>query len=339
MDIKTDDLKSDIEESRPNAKESTVKQYLLLIKKLQKLFDTDGYSFLAEPDDVYDKIKDNKFTSIRNTYNAIIITLMALNEDDKFNDLIDKYGELRDELNQKYEDEQKAGKISEKQKQNFVKLEEIQKMIDKMADEIKEKNLKTKKELTGKDRELLMMYIIYNMLIRIPTRNDFAGMTLINKATYNKLKEEDKKRHNYLVNQKGKMFFVYNKYKTSKQYGEKLIDSPKDLTKLLRMYIKLTNKKNNDPLFTTSTGNPITANVASQMLLKYSKRYLNKNISTTMMRHIVLSDKFGEVKKDMEEMANAAGHSTETMMNIYVKDPDKMIDGDQTKEVDDSTSS
>ena len=60
MDIKTSDLKSDIESARPNAKESTVKQYLILIKKLQKLFDTNGYDFLSDPDAVYEKIKNNK---------------------------------------------------------------------------------------------------------------------------------------------------------------------------------------------------------------------------------------------------------------------------------------
>ena len=333
MDIKTTDLKSDIESARPNAKESTVKQYLILIKKLQKLFDTDGYGFLSDPDAVYEKIKNNKYTSIRNTYNAIIITLMALNnKKGDYDELIDKYGELRDELNQQYEDEQKSGKISEKQKENFVKLEELQNMINKMAEEIKDKNLKTKKELTGKDRELLMMYTLYNMLIEIPTRNDFAGMKYINKSTYNKLTEEDKKERNYLVNQKGKLFFVYNKYKTSKAYGEKIIDSTKNLSKILRMYIKLTKKKNGDFMFTTSTGNPISANVGSQMLLKYSKRYLGKNISTTLIRHIVLTDKFGDVKKQMADMSEKTGHSTDTMMNIYVKDPDKMVDADEPSE-------
>ena len=329
MDITTADLKSDIEESRPNAKPSTVKQYLILIKKLQKLFDTDGYEFLADPDEVYEKIKDNKFTSIRNTYNAVIITLMALNtEQNAFGDLIDKYGELRDELNQRYEDEQKAGKISETQQKNFVKLEEIQHMIDTMAIEIRDQDLKRKKVLTGKDRELLMMYTLWNMLIRIPTRLDFAGMLYINKSTYNKLKEEDKKQRNYLVNEKTKQFYVYNKYKTSKQYGEKIIESPKDLTKIMRSYIKLTGKKSGDALFTTSTGNPISANVGSQMLLKYSKRYLGKNISTTMIRHIVLSDKFSDTKKELEEMAEKTGHSVSTMLDVYVKDDDKMIDVD-----------
>ena len=327
MNINTDDLKSDIETSRPNAKESTVKQYLILIKKLQKLFDSDDYSFLSDPKAVYEKIKDNKFTSIRNTYNAIIITLMALNQDDNLTELIDKYGLLRDELNQKYEDNQKAGKISENQKQNFVKLEEIEKMIDTMKSEIKEKNLKTKKELNGKEKELLMMYTIWNILIRIPTRNEFSNVVLVNKSAYKKLTEADKKKNNYLVAEKNKFFFVYNVYKTSKQYGEKKIDVEKDLAMILRMYIKLTKKKSGVSMFTTSTGNPISANVASQLLLKYSKRYLQKNISSTILRHIVLSHKFADTKNEMQEMAEKTGHSVNTMLDVYVKDT-PLITGD-----------
>jgi hypothetical protein len=329
MNLETDNIKEAITKARPAVKESTINQYLVLIKKLQKLFETDKYDFLDNPDGVYDMIKANKYTSIRNTYNAIIVYLLALNEDHGNDDLIDDYSELRDELNEKYETEQKAGKFaSDTQKNNFVKLDEIKKMIKTMANEIKTNNLKTKKELTGKDRELLMMYTIYNMLIRIPTRLDFAGMLYITKSAYNKLKLEDKKQNNYLVIDKNKMFFVYNKYKTSKSYGEKIIDSPKDLNTILRMYIKLTEKKNGDSLFTTSTGNPIKPNVASQLLLKYSKRYLKKNISVTMLRHIVLSDQFSDVKDEIADMAFKAGHSPETLMNNYVKDTDKMVNAD-----------
>tara|TARA_R110000782_G_scaffold90354_2_gene173394 strand:- start:775 stop:1779 length:1005 start_codon:yes stop_codon:yes gene_type:complete len=327
MDIKTNDLKSDIEQSRPNAKESTVKQYLILIKKLQKLFDTDDYSFLSDPKAVYEKIKDNKFTSIRNTYNAIIITLMALNQKENLTELIDRYGLLRDELNQKYEDQQKAGNISENQKQNFVKLEEIEKMIDTMKSEIKEQNLKTKKELNGKEKELLMMYTIWNMLIRIPTRNEFSSVILVNKSAYKKLTEADKKKNNYLVVDKNKFFFIYNVYKTSKSYGEKKIDVEKDLAMILRSYIKLTKKKTGESLFTTSTGNQISPNVASQLLLKYSKKYIGKNISSTILRHIVLSDKFADVKTEMEETAAVTGHSVNTMLNVYIKDT-PLITGD-----------
>ena len=38
-----------------------------------------------------------------------------------------------------------------------------------------------------------------------------------------------------------------------------------------------------------------------------------------MLRHIVLSEKFGDVKKEMEEMANKMGHDINTQQQIYVK--------------------
>jgi len=38
-----------------------------------------------------------------------------------------------------------------------------------------------------------------------------------------------------------------------------------------------------------------------------------------MLRHIVLSEKFGEVKSEMENMAEKMGHSVSTQQQIYVK--------------------
>ena len=50
---------------------------------------------------------------------------------------------------------------------------------------------------------------------------------------------------------------------------------------------------------------------------------MNKNISTTMLRKIVLSDKFADVKKEQEEMAEITGHSVATMNKVYVKQKDE----------------
>ena len=38
-----------------------------------------------------------------------------------------------------------------------------------------------------------------------------------------------------------------------------------------------------------------------------------------MLRKIVLSDKFADVKKEQEEMAEITGHSVATMNKVYVK--------------------
>jgi len=327
MKINSEKPMDAISKARPHLKPNTIKQYETHLNKLKKLFDTDNYDFLSDIEEVQEKLKDKAYTSRRNSYNAIIVLLMALNHDERYNKLIEKYDKIRNELNSQYDEEMSSGKISDKQSKNFVEYEKIQEMIKTMEKEIKSQGLKKKETLTGKEKELLMVYTLYNMLIRIPTRNDMAGQTLISKTAYNKLSDEDKKNNNYLVKEKGKMFGVYNEYKTSKKYGEKKIDIPKDLEKILNMYIKKTGKKMGDVLFTSSTGNPLSRNMISQLLMKTSKKYLNgASVSTTLMRKIVAShhfgadSEFGKLKQKQEELAEKMGHDPATMDKVYIKE-------------------
>jgi len=328
MKINSDNAMDEIQKARPHLKTNTIKQYETHLNKLKKLFDSDNYDFLDDPEKVAEKIKDKAYTSRRNTYNAIIVLLMALNHDEKYDKLLEKYDKIRNELNDMYDKNQQSGKISESQSKNFAKYEEIEAMIKKMDNQIKEKGLKKKTELTGKDKELLMVYTIYNFLLRIPTRNDMAGQILLNgKKAYNSLTDDDKKSTNYLIKEKGKMYGIYNEYKTSKKWGEKKIDIPKDLEKILNMYIRKTGKKSGDVLFTSSTGNALSRNMISQLLMRTSKKYLDgKSVSTTMMRKIVASHHFGEgtefakLKEKQEELAHNMGHSVETQNKVYIKE-------------------
>jgi hypothetical protein len=292
MKINSEKPMDEIQKARPNLKTNTIKQYETHLNKLKKIFETDNWDFLSDPEKVNEALKDKAYTSRRNSFNAIIVLLMALNHDDKYTELIEKYDKMRNELNSKYDEEMSSGKISEKQKNNFVEYEKVEEMIKTMENEIKSQGLKKKEKLTGKEKELLMVYTLYNMLIRIPTRNDMALQRLISKTAYNKLSDEEKKNNNYLVKEKNKMFGVYNEYKTSKKYGEKKIDIPKDLEKILNMYINKTGKKVGDVLFTSSTGNPLSRNMISQLLMKTSKKYLNASVSTTLMRKIVAVTSF-----------------------------------------------
>ena len=320
MKINTESLTEELTEARPNVKPNTIRQYEIQLNKLKKVFESDNWDFLSKPEDVVDKLKGNKFTSQRNSYNAIIVLLMALNHDNKYDKLLEEYGKLRDTLNNKYVEDQQSGKISEKQKENFAELSEIQTMISQMESEIKAKDLKKQNKLSGKEKELLTVYVIYSLLVRLPIRNDMAGMELITKTQYNKLSDDQKKNTNYLVNEKSSMFMVLNEYKTSAKYGEKKIDVPKDLEKIFRMYIKLTNKQPGEVLFVSSTGKAISRNAMSQLLLKTSKKRMGKAVSTTLMRKAVVSDKFGDMKKEQKELADIMGHSVGVQNAVYNKE-------------------
>lgn len=307
-------LKEQIKSSRPNIKDSTIKMYESNLNKLKSMFDSDDFKFLKDFDKVMDKLETRHFTTIRNYLNSVIIYLMAINSDKKQDTLLKKYQDKRDELNQQYEDEQTSGKISEKQSKNFVPLKDVVDMINKMGDDLK--GFK-KKELTAKDKMLLQIYIIFQIHVRLPMRNDLSEMEAITKRAYNKLSLENKKAKNYLVVEKGKMFMVLNKFKTSSKYEELRFDVPKDLERLLRSYLKINGM---GVLFKSSTGKALSRNQLSQLLIKYSKRYIGKSISTTILRKIILSDKFGELKKEQEKMASITGHSVATMNSVYVKE-------------------
>ena len=319
MKIDSENVSDDIKKARPNVKENTVKQYEVNLRKLQKLYDTEGYDFLSKPDDVMNKIKDLHYLSQRNMLNAIIVLLMALNHDEKYDELLITYGDLRDELNDKYSDEQKSGVISDKQSKNFTDIEAIYKMINDMADDLKPIKKKSKDDITKKESQLLQAYTLFNIYSRMPMRNDVAGMMAINQAAYKKLSEDEKKENNYLVvPSKGNIYFVLNKYKTSKKYQE--LDLPiedANLRKILRYYLKMNGM---GVLFKTSTGKPLTRTELSKVLLKYSQKYMNKSISTTLLRKIYLSSKYGDMKKELEKDNKVMGHSKAVALDTYVKE-------------------
>jgi hypothetical protein len=319
MTIESKNPSEDISKDRPQLKTNTVKQYVINLKKLQKIYDTDGYDFLKKPEDVMDKLSDLHYLSQRNILNAVIVLLMALNHDEEFDGLLEEYGKLRDDLNDKYSDEQKSGVISDKQSKNFATTEEIFEMINKMADDLKPLKKKSKDDITKKEMQLLQAYTLFNIYARMPFRNDVAGMTAINQAQYKKLSDEEKKENNYLVvPSKGNIYFVLNKYKTSKKYEE--LDLPiedPNLRKILRYYLKMNGM---GVLFKTSTGKPLTRIELSKVLLKYSEKYMGKKISTTLLRKSYLSGKYSKVKDEMKKDSKILGHDVATTgMKVYVK--------------------
>tara|TARA_R110001592_G_scaffold153500_3_gene381995 strand:- start:1045 stop:1980 length:936 start_codon:yes stop_codon:yes gene_type:complete len=308
--MKIENLTEKIKEARPNIKDSTIKMYVGNLNKLKKIFEKTDFGFLKDFGEVKEKLNEKHFTTQRNYYNSIIILLMAMKED---KELIDKYNTIRDELNSKYLENQKSGVISLKQKNSFITIDELKGFIENIRKDLNIPKLKKSKEIPEKDKKLLMVYVILSILIENPMRNDLSSMKIIGKKGYNNLTDKEKEDNNYLVIEKGLLKFILNSYKTSKKYKEKVINISKPLEKIIRMYMRIHKLGNGDTLF------PISRNGISQLLIKTSKKYLNKNISTTMIRKIVASDLLQDVKEKENELSNKMGTDIETIKDIYVK--------------------
>jgi len=310
-----------IKEARPNLKDSSINIYVRNLNKLKKIFNENDYKFLENYEDVEKILENLSYLTVRNYYNAIIVLITALNG---FNDeLVDHYTVMRDELNEKYNKENtETNKISSKQEQNFITYNEVVDMLNKMADDLRILKIKQKKDIGVKERTLLQIFVIFNIYLHIPLRNDVVDLIKIQKREFNKLTDDDKKQNNYIIFENNNMFFSIGKYKTDKTYSTKIIEIPKELQKVTRFWKRISIYNDSPYLFLSATGKKLTRNELSQLMIRFSKLYLNDKaqLSTTMMAKIVMSHHLGELKKKQEEMSKQRGTSINTINNIYIKE-------------------
>lgn len=310
-----------IKEARPNLKDSSINIYVRNLNKLKKIFNENDYKFLENYEDVEKILENLSYLTVRNYYNAIIVLITALNGFD--DELVDQYTVMRDELNEKYNKQNtETNKISSKQEQNFITYNEVVDMLNKMADDLRILKIKQKKDIGVKERTLLQIFVIFNIYLHIPLRNDVVDLIKIQKREFNKKTDDDKKENNYIVFENNNMFFSIGKYKTDKTYSTKIIEIPKELQKIIRFWKRISIYNDSEYLFLSATGKKLTRNELSQLMIRFSKLYLNDKaqLSTTMMAKITMSHHLGELKKKQEEMSKQRGTSINTINNIYIKE-------------------
>ena len=318
MKITSKDPGADILKARPLLKPKSIQMYVGQLERLQAMFGAKNFNFLGKPGPLMEKIDDLNYLTQRNAVNAVIVLLMALNADDRYDVLLKTYGDIRDKFNDKYNAENGAV-ISEKQSPNFATSDEIFEMLKKMKDDLKD----VSSPPTKKEKQLLQAYTLFSIYARMPMRNDVAGMVALDKSQFNKLSKEDRKDNNYLIVSKDGLSFILDDYKTRGKFGTLEIDvEDKELEKILMEYIQVNGL---GVLFKTSTEKPLTRIELSKTLLKYSDRYMGKKISTTLLRKIYLSSKYGtdgglkEQLVDFEKDNKMMAHSKEVALGTYVK--------------------
>ena len=316
INLTLEELKTEIKKVKPDVKDSTLSAYVGQLSKIKSLFNAKNYDFILEPEKVYNKLDESvKSDLTKKNYITPIMVLLKI-YDPKYKDLIETYNKKIKEISDNYSKQNKEGIISEKQEPNFIPYSELEKYIKRIKKDITP--LKKATFLSSSDRDLFQIYMVLEFLIRYPLRNDLSGMRIITKSEYNKLKE---KPENYLVKEKNNMFVSLNDYKTDKNYGEIKFQIDKSMKSIFNMYIKRLELKNGDYLLqqVRDKNLPLSRNKLSQMLINNSQKYIGKNISTTIIRKIVVSEKFSKYKDEQELMSHIMGHDVVTQNKIYVK--------------------
>ncbi len=317
MDI----IKEAIDEKR-NIKPNSLRAYLISLQKIHDFINGDSefknLNFLKNENKVVEKLQSLKISTQKNYLAAIIVGLDAMNDNDDYEEELTYYRGYLDELNKiskKYAEQQEK---TEKQEKNWVSMKELRKVMNKYKNDIIERELLTKQELTSKQFDLVQKWVVANLFLddeNPPTRLDYAPMKIIEYRDYIKLDDEEMAENNYLVlKSRNKKFFHFGEYKTSKKYGETQIPVGKKLNSVLNIWLRV---NPTDDLLLNSRGQAQSANGLGKYITKVFEP-TGKKLGVNMLRHIFISEKFTPQLNEKQEIAKKMGHSVD-MQELYAK--------------------
>lgn len=287
------DIENNIKSSR-NIKQNSLNTYLSALRILKKRIEPDEQHstlkntlFLNNFDIVMKAINiEKQITSKKNKLTAILV---ALNSDNPKNQpLIDKYNKELKNLNDEYLLFLKSQTKTETQKNNWLSYEELIRIINNIMTEIKILGITKKEDLTKKEFDLLQQLLILRTYISFPLRNDFADMKVIHIKDFINMEENLRDEKNYIViNTNNKKQFHINQFKNKKFIGSKVLEIPAKLNRIINLWLK--HNKSGYYLVMTDKKTPMNPNLITKFLNKIFMKYTNKKISSSMIRHIVIS--------------------------------------------------
>jgi hypothetical protein len=276
-----------IQEFKPNLKLNSIMTYLNNLKKVCRELNGNNdkscylgnLKWLDGFDAVIKTIDDEPLNTRKNRLIAIVVALKATEAD---KDLIDKYTKEMTKLAEQSDTRDKEQKLTDKQRDNWVDYEDLIKLTETLFDRIKEQGLLQKEKLTRKEYTLFQDYIMLRTYLTFSWRNDFASMKVIS------TEKDDDGKDNFLLLKNGTPEkFILNQYKTDKTYGKKSVSIPSKLSKVIKKFLKF----NKSGYFLTLQDGirAMTPNGITKSFNRLFQNELDKTISTSLLRHIVIS--------------------------------------------------
>jgi len=293
--------------------DTTADSYIRTLLILNNKVPFKTLSFLRNKEDINTKLEKYAETTQKSILAAIVSVLSLFSDKASYKGI---YKHYYDAMMAKVKEVKasETGEKTEKQKTNWVEWKEV---IEKSAEQRKKlAELSSKKSLTPQEAEHLLQSMVLSLYVCIPPRRnqDYLNMKVVKK--WNSDLPDDS---NYL-DLTGEQF-VFNKYKTAKKYGVQKVPIPAELMDILVAYLKHhilykeVKGKVPVPFLISPKGDPLTA---VNSITRILNKVFGKKVGSSMLRHIFLSDKYGDVKEDMASDATAMGHSVDEQQNTYV---------------------
>ena len=307
-------IRESIEKSRPELSASSVSSYVKLLSRIVKKLD-DGEELitaLKSKDKVMGYLQHLNFLTQRNYLNAIIVYLISIADQHPMPDVIQEYQSIRDDMNEQYNTQQSTRVPTAKQERQWVSLATLNEISDNLS--------KRAKELTGHHLDnnslrALQLNFMLKFHLTHPLRNDLAHTIVTSPTSFAHLDRASIESSNYLV-MSNKPYLSIGKYKTVKKYGVKIIELDTTVLPSLKKWLKYNPTRDQDPFYLLvkipvhgHSYPPMNTMHITQAFNQFFDSAVGHPLSTTMIRHIVDTEKFGQQLTEMEEFADMMGHS------------------------------
>ena len=300
----------DLIKKKRNLKDSSIKAYLIALKKLNNDKEIKDLNFLKKDKEIFEIIDKVALTTKRNYLTSILVVLGAYDKEE-FNSVLEKYRKKLAEYNEEYNNYLDSHKKSDSQNKNWVSLKELKKVHNFYKNEIKEKNILEKETLNNKQFDLVQKYVVSGLYtLQPPIRLDYGRMKII------KDRKDDNEKDNFLlVLSRNNKEFIFNDFKNKKSIGTQKFKLNTPLNTLINIWLKYNKSEN---FLVNSKKELMSENTLSKYIVKVFDPS-GKHITLNLLRHIFISENVDleKIKKE-KETAEKMMHSSD-MQKDYVK--------------------
>jgi len=300
--------------------DSSIKLYIRNLEKLNDDLPLKNLKFLENIENIVAKLKDYKANTIRGYFISIVTTLGSFkDENKKMKKLYDSYYKLMIDKAKEIK-EKPTEEMTEAQKDNWMKWDEVKEKFDDLKSKVE--SFINNKEINEHQYNILLSYVVLALYFYNPPRRnkDYQMMNII--KNYSSVLPSDVNYLSYDENE-----FIFNVFKTAKKEGQVKIKFNEDMKKIIDQYLKFhplvkgkkLAKTSNIPFLVYFDGKEFDkVNSITRILNKV----FDKKVGSSMLRHIFLTDKYGDTLKEQQKDSKAMGHSVE-MQKEYIKDDKK----------------
>ena len=290
--------------NRPKLSAGSIRTYESVIRTVCKnlAIDETTEAVIENHGDIIDSLKENT-PNVRKTRLSSFVVFIE--KDKGAEKALDAFRKVMKEDVPKCMEQQAEQKQNDKQKEGMIPWKEVMQKYHQW--EKTALPLMDKDKLTAQEFYRVQMYVLLSCMLLIEPRRtlDFIAF---------KINHADESKDNYLKFVKRKPFLVFNTYKTAGKYGQQTVACPPKLAKILLRWKTIS--PHDFLLMNFSQSGPFQGSNMPKLL----NSFFEKPISTSMLRHIFLTEKYKDAPplKDMNDTATAMGTSVATMLT-YIK--------------------